>query len=202
MSGGTLSIQDESKEGIRRQLVQVLLRDAVRRHGIPAHWIEAQMMVVSSTSKGPGMIVRLVLKHWDARFLAYAEAFQNALKTDITRFEPSASHWLHGITWQLEFAGTCPYKTMPPKALWAIPVAPPASLGPIAQPATGKLTEKLTEKLTGKLTVQSAQDEVRQDVERLFVIRDQELSRQTPAAQSTPPELHPSFAPTEPSALR
>jgi hypothetical protein len=57
---------------------------------------------------------------------------------EITRFEPQASLWLHGISWQLEVADTCPYKTMPEKTFWAdpartVPVAP--RMSPMAAPA-------------------------------------------------------------------
>ena len=81
------TIEDGSDNALRRQLVYVLLRDVLRRHGIPASLVECQMLVVSSRSRGPGMYVRLVLKQWDERLVRYAFAFQKALKADILRFE-------------------------------------------------------------------------------------------------------------------
>lgn len=119
-----LTIEDGSDNATRRQLVQVLLRDALRKYGIPPRWIDCQMMVVSSRSRGPGMYVRLVVRQWDDRLLNYAHAFQTALMVEITRFEPQASLWLHGISWQLEVADTCPYGTMPDKGFWAEPARP------------------------------------------------------------------------------
>lgn len=116
------TIADGSPNALRRQLVQVLVRDILRRHGIPAHWLECQMLLVSSRSRGEGMYVRLVVKHWDPRLLTYAVAFQNALQLDITRFEPRASQWLFGISWQLEVGGTCPYPELPDRSMWTEPV--------------------------------------------------------------------------------
>jgi hypothetical protein len=122
-----LTIEDGSDNATRRQLVQVLLRDALRKYGIPPRWIDCQMLLVNSRSRGPGMYVRLVVREWDDRLMDYAFAFQNALMVEITRFEPLAAQWLHGISWQLDLADTCPYRTMPDKSYWADPVAKPAA---------------------------------------------------------------------------
>lgn len=131
-----LTIEDGSDNATRRQLVQVLLRDALRKYGIPPRWIDCQMLLVDSRSKGPGMYVRLVVRQWDERLLDYAFAFQNALMVEITRFEPQASQWLHGISWQLDVAETCPFRTMPDKSYWADPVAKPAP--PARAPRAGQ----------------------------------------------------------------
>jgi hypothetical protein len=138
-----LTIEDGSDNATRRQLVQVLLRDALRKYGIPPRWIDCQMLLVNSRSRGQGMYVRLVVREWDARLMDYAFAFQNALMVEITRFEPQASQWLHGISWQLDVAETCPHRSMPDKSFWADPVAKPAgapmrparAAQPLIQPA-------------------------------------------------------------------
>lgn len=124
-----VTIEDGSDNALRRQLVHVLLRDVLRRHGIPAPLVECQMLVVSSRSRGPGMYVRLVLKQWDERLVRYAFAFQKALKADILRFEPQANEWLHGVSWQFEFGESCPYAKLPDKTFWQTPAPQAASSG-------------------------------------------------------------------------
>ena len=152
------TIEDGSDNALRRQLVYVLLRDVLRRHGIPASLVECQMLVVSSRSRGPGMYVRLVLKQWDERLVRYAFAFQKALKADILRFEPQANEWLHGVSWQFEFGESCPYAELPDKSFWQTAAPPAASSGaataaaatshPVGNsdptPATRTLTELAT----------------------------------------------------------
>lgn len=208
------TIQEGSENATRRQLVQVLLRDVVRRHGLPPHWIDLQMMVVASSSRGPGMYVRLVVKQWDQRLMNHAYALQKALLADIARFEPRASEWLHGLSWQLEFGDTCPFVTLPGKSFWLEPVnqgspevqapvavvapapaavapaapagdfpalaalaafAAPAPVAPVVAVAVAAVARvNLPEK-----SVQAAQDnDALQDLERLFLIRDQEIGRQ------------------------
>lgn len=129
-----LTIEDGSDNATRRQLVQVLLRDALRKYGIPPRWIDCQMLLVDSRSKGPGMYVRLVVRQWDDRLMNYAFAFQNALMVEITRFEPQAIQWLHGISWQLDVAETCPHRDMPDKSHWSEPAAPAVRVTPVRTP--------------------------------------------------------------------
>lgn len=149
------TIEDGSDNAMRRQLVQVLMRDVLRRHGIPSQWIECQMLVVSSRSRGAGLYARLVIKHWDERLMTYAFAFQSALLADIARFEPKASDWLHGISWQLEVDDSCPHSSLPDKAFWQEAAKKPGQAGQA-----------------------SADHDARKDLESLFFIRDQELGKQ------------------------
>ncbi len=193
-----LTIEDGSDNATRRHLVQVLLRDAMRKYGIPLPWIDCQMLLVSSRSRGPGMYVRLVVRHWDDRLLKYAFAFQNALMEEITRFEPGAAQWLHGISWQLEVAQTCPNPTMPDKSYWADPVRPPASARPprsaplaslaplpaaatasaAPMPAVAAVPPAQPAALVARPAPVSAADaDAMKDLERLFRIRDQELGQ-------------------------
>jgi len=144
---GPPTIEDGSANALRRQLVQVLLRDVVRRHGIPPGWLDCQMLVVSSRSRGEGMYVRVVIKHWDSRLLNYAVAFQKALMADIMRFEPHAADWLYGLSWQLEVGDTCPYKELPDRSAWEEP-SPEAN---------------------------DPQHELKTDLERIFAIRDSDM---------------------------
>jgi hypothetical protein len=214
------TIEDGSDNALRRQLVHVLLRDVLRRHGIPSALIECQMLVVASRSRGPGMYVRLVLRQWDERLVRYAFAFQKALMADILRFEPMAADWLHGISWQFEFEGSCPYAELPDKSFWqGLPAdgapAPssqtaPAPTGPVPTAPALTATELAAaarqanaarraalpdadsalvdaptahpHAATDLLPLSATLAEVKkseeaEDLERLFAIRDRELSR-------------------------
>ena len=156
---GPPTIEDGSANALRRQLVQVLLRDVVRRHGIPPGWLDCQMLVVSSRSRGEGMYVRLVMKHWDPRLLNYAVAFQKALMVDIMRFEPHAADWLYGISWQLDVGDTCPYQELPDRSVWQEP-AQKSSHEPSHAP-----TPKPAPKPSHEPDLQS---ELKTDLERIF----------------------------------
>ena len=203
------TIQAGSDNALRRQLVHVLMRDVLRRHGIPSALIECQMLVVASQSRGSGMYVRLVLKKWDERLTRYAFAFQNALMADILRFEPKASEWLYGISWQLEFDSAFPYAELPEKSFWQEPetaavkidpngsqnqtaAAPtPTALAAAARQANADRrvamagTAATTDLLPLSATPAKAElTEEAQDLEQLFAIRDRELGRSSDDGKS------------------
>lgn len=152
------TIQEGSENDVRRQLVQVLMRDLLRRHGIPLEWIDCQMMIVTSRTRGSGMYIRLVVRHWDERLLNYASAFQKKLLADLRQFEPQTAKWLHGISWQLEIEGSCPYTTLPDKSFWLEPEPEPKR--------SRQQAERQAEPLN---TV---------ELQQMFALRDQELSAQ------------------------
>ena len=170
-----LTIEDGSDNAMRRQLVQVLLRDLLRKHGIAPHWIELQMLVVSRSSRGTGLYVRLIVRHWDARLMNYALALQNALLADIARFEPRASEWLHGISWQFEMTDSCPYTTLPDKAFWAETVKPAKPVIPASPPTPASNPSAFAP--TAPTEPRSEESEALEDLQRLFQVRDQILGK-------------------------
>ena len=176
-----LTIEDGSDNAMRRQLILVLLRDVIRRHGIAPQWIELQMLVVNRASHGSDVHVRLVLKHWDARLLNYAQAFQNQLLNDIQRFEPKSSEWLHGISWQLEMGESCPYTALPDRAFWQAPQPAEATSTPVvpAAPVNHAVSARQS-------PAPDAQNDAMEDLNQLFFIRDREIS--SAAAEAGPRE--------------
>jgi len=175
------TIEDNSDNGTRRQLVQMLLRDCLRRHGIATDWVECQMLVVNSRSRGPGMYVRLVLRHWDTHLMTYAFAFQNELLAAITQFEPQSATWLHGISWEFKVGDSCPYPDMPDPAIWGPPaLAAAATAAPAVHPAA------------------DIEDDVMRDLkdlQNMFAARDASLEQEAAAG------AHADFQPTQPSGL-
>lgn len=149
------SIEDNSDNGTRRQLVQVVLRDFLRTHGVPPGWVECQMLVVNSRSKGQGMYVRLVMRHWNLQLLTHMVAFQKGLLAAISDFEPEAPNWLHGLSWEFDPAVSCPHPDMPDPSVWLG--------GPAGQPAdaTGIMSEPEDDMLKDL-----------QDLQRMFAARD------------------------------
>jgi hypothetical protein len=152
------TIEDNSDNGTRRQLVQVLLRDCLRRHGVPPGWVECQMLLVNSRSRGPGLHVRLVIRHWDARLMTYAFAFQKELLAAITQFEPQSATWLHGLSWEFNIGDDCPYPDMPDAAVWRTPVVAAAVAATVD--ADAEVLQDL------------------QDLQRMFAVRDADIGQQ------------------------
>lgn len=194
------SIEDNSDNATRRQLVQMMLRDGLRKHGIPAGWVECRMLVVNSRSRGTGLYVRLVIRHWDMLLLTYAHAFQQQLLAAITEFEPQASVWLHGLSWELDVGNTCPYLDMPEPSVW-LGVSAPVRKAPAMPEVSLMAEDAFTPVAVPPASLKSAPPapdhdaEVLQDLQRMFAIRDAHLQQ---PADDTPPD----FQPTNPSFPR
>ena len=131
---------ESNENATRSQLVKVAMRELVRNSGISPGWIDCQTQIVASRSRGSGIYVRLALKHWDARLMEYAFAFQKELLNNIVAFDPKAANWLRGISWQLEVASTCPQTVLPSKDFW-LEAPTPSNLG--ETPATHTIGETI-----------------------------------------------------------
>jgi hypothetical protein len=157
-----------SRNATRRELIRVLLRDSLRRHGIPANWIHGDILMVAGSNQQTRVHVRLVIRHWDARLLNYAHAFESSFVAEIERFEPQSADWLRSISWQIAPEAGCPFTIMPEPTVWT---AAPAQEDPNA--------------------------ELKEDLERLFAIRDLENARHAQATGAPGSD----FEPTEPAPL-
>jgi hypothetical protein len=210
------TIEDNSDNATRRQLVQMMLRDGLRKHGIPPGWVECRILVVNSRSRGQGLYLNLVMRHWDMLLLTYAHAFQQQLLSAITEFEPQASVWLHGISWELDVDDTCPYLDMPDPSIWvdilasdapapraarakvsatAKPVAAPEFIPmPVLAPVVAAPAPVQAAAPAPAAAISQEDADVLADLERMFAIRDANI-RQQGASDTAPVD----FQNTEPS---
>jgi len=168
--------QDEaSRTAVRRELVQVTLRETMRRHAVPSDWLEVRMLPVVSRRNRSGMHVQLVVKQGQGSLLTYIPAFQSSFMAEIEKFEPRAWEWLLSISWQ--FAGitsTSGGELPGTKVAWTGADAAAASTQAADQVEAG--------------AAKDVDDDVAQDLQALFAIRD--------AALREPPP--PDFEPTRP----
>ena len=107
-----------SQNTTRRELLRVVLRDTLNRHGIPAAWIGADMLVATSRNRESGIHWRITIKHWDPRLMLHSVAFQQALIKRLMTFDPMAANWLMGISWQIALADESECPPMPHPASW------------------------------------------------------------------------------------
>jgi hypothetical protein len=172
-----------SQNATRRELLRVVLRDTLGENGIPAAWIGAEMLRASGQGREPGVHLRLLIRHWEPRLLPYTVALQNSLQGRLLAFDPTASGWFAGISWQYALEGEPVCPDMPAPSTWAVPAAgqaAPAPARPHADP--------------------------RAELQRLFAARDAKLKRYADATgvPDTPPNFEatqPMFRPTEPAGL-
>ncbi|WP_298923294.1 hypothetical protein [uncultured Ramlibacter sp.] len=165
-----------SPSATRKELLRVVLRDTLIKHGIPSTWIGAEMLATSGGGREPGMHLRLLVRHWDPRLLTYSVAFQNSLRQRIAVFDPTALNWFSGLSWQFSLSDESACPDMPNPLLWSTtphdrPVEP--------VPATAAA---------------APDSDARAELERLFAQAD--ADRASTAAPTA------AFASTEPAGLR
>ena len=165
-----------SRNAPRRELVQVILRDTMRKHGIPSDWIECRMLSTVSRSGRHGLHLNFVVKQAHDRLLAYVFAFQDSFERELTRFEPRARDWLLSLAWEFQGFNA---KDMPDPHTWAASV--PAPLLPAGGPAprTGDLGQQ-------EAQASQADEDLASDLQALFAIRDAAISRPAPRQAEAP----------------
>ena len=145
----------------RREMVRLALRDMQTRHGIPASWIDFDVLWLAKPKgvRTPTMHVRLLIKHLEPQLLAHGLSFQRGLLKRVSLFDPRASSWLGGISWQFAVP-----ENMPSPELRGPGLRAPAPLDP--QPAAVQPGHKAQ----AGPSVQAQLDELR----RLFATGDAE----------------------------
>ena len=165
---GDATTEQVTRNGPRRELVQVVLRDTMRRHGVPSDWIDCRILSVVSRSKSSGMHVHFVVRAGHDRLLTYVPAFQRSFMAEVEKFEPRYAEWLLSLSWQFEDLTDASGPAIPEPGVW-----PGAAAGTQAPAAA------------------SEEDDVMQDLKALFAIRDAALGQPLPADT-------PDFEPTRP----
>lgn len=187
---------------MRRDMMRAVLRKTLARHGIPASWIGAEMLVATARGREAGMHWRLLIKHWDPRLLTHAVALQNSLVMRLLGYDPLAADWLMGISWQFALPDEAQCPGMPQPGFWTAEHRRPEARQPV-QPAgaAGDIIEGPVRIPTPPVAAVDAKDSVRHDLDKLFAVRDAELKRH--AAENGGPEAtRPMYLPTQPQALR
>jgi hypothetical protein len=171
-----------SRNTPRRELVQVILRDTMRKHGIPSDWVDVRVLSSVSRSGRKGLHVNFVVHQAHDRLLAYVFAFQDSFERELARFDPRAADWLLSLGW--EFQGFSAAEMPVPKT-WSQSAPSPLQ---VPTPSNfGSLNDEAAEP-------PKSEDDVQRDLAALFAIRDAAMAE----AIRKPAPDHPDFQPTQP----
>lgn len=150
------SVMPSSEQHSRRELLKVVLRDALRRHGIPYEWITGEALTSTSRQRESGLHWRLAIRHWDARLPALCVALQNSLMERLHGFDPTAPSWLQGVSWEFALADESACPALPPASAWRPVSEPVQTLAADAKSGDADVKADL-EKLMAALDAQYAQ---------------------------------------------
>lgn len=183
--------EETSRNAPRRELIQVILRDTMRKHGIPSDWIECRVLSAVNRSGRSGLHVNFVVRQAHDRLLGYVFAFQDSFETELARFEPRAKDWLMSLGW--EFRGHNLSASMPDPKSWAgsghAPLAPMGSTAPLVD--RGFAADDGLQ-----MDAPKSDEDVQRDLKALFAIRDAAIADAAGKVPSAPEG--PDFEPTQP----
>ena len=200
---GETGTESGSRNAPRRELVQVVLRDSMRRHGIPSAWIECRIVSVLSRDARTGMHVQLIVRDGVDRLLTYVPAFQSSFMEEIGRFDPRVGDWLLSLSWQFQNLTAAMTTRMPDPAVWAAASAVAAAPARLPAAAVAPSTKQVlpaptsarslapaatlpppVSRMTADASADRALDaEVLEDLQALYAIRDAALRPNWAAAQ-------------------
>jgi hypothetical protein len=95
------SDEEGSRNAPRRELLQVIMRDTMRKHGIPSDWIECRMLSTVNRVGRHGLHVNFVVKQAHDRLLSLGWEFQGFNAAEM----PDPKTWAH--------SGSAPLTPMP-----------------------------------------------------------------------------------------
>lgn len=185
---------EKSRNAPRRELVQVVLRDTMRKHGIPSDWIECRILSTISRSGRAGIHANFVVRQAHEQLLGYVFAFEDSFEKELARFDPRAGDWLLSIGW--EFQDHQLKDAMPDPKSWSAlqagaghaPLTPRgsrASLGQAFAPTDDPMG----------LELPKSDEDMQSDLKALFAIRDAAMAD---AAKKPGEPDHPEFEQTQP----
>jgi hypothetical protein len=180
---------EQSRNAPRRELVQVVLRDTMRKHGVPSDWIECRVLSTVSRSGRAGLHVNFVVKTAHHQMIGYVFAFQHSFEREITRFEPRVRDWLMSIAWEFQ-----DFKVEDLPAPKSFVASGPAPLAELKEAPTARSFEPTHDPRHDEEERKNEED-VERDLQALFAIRDAALAD---AAGKKPPPGHGDFQVTQP----
>jgi hypothetical protein len=152
-----------------RELVQVVLRDTMRKHGIPSDWIECRILSATNHQRKSGMHVQFVVRQGDGQLLDYVHTFQERFWEEILNFDPQAREWLFSVAWQ--FCGKAE-----------------RDIAPLRDPGARTDEPADQESEAGDTQPQYEDEEdLASDLQALYAIRDAAISQPTGAGDSPSP---------------
>jgi len=120
----------KSRNAPRRDLVKLILRETMRKHGIPSDWMDCRALSVLTKQHKTGMHVQFLVLKGDHQILQWTHAFQESFWDQIRRTDPTAHDWLFSVGWEFYGKSIQGFDVMPDPSSWST-LAPDTESMPI-----------------------------------------------------------------------
>jgi len=188
-SGSTSNEEETSRNAPRRELIQVVMRDTMRKHGIPSDWLECRILSTVTRTGRAGLHMNFVVRQAHEQLLGYVFAFQDSFLSELARFEPRARDWLVSVGWEFEGHGNSSLAGAPAAKI-AGGFTPSSTRAPLVPSASDDAFAPTEDAMSAELP--RTDEDVQKDLQALFAIRDAAI------ADAARKEDRPDFEPTQP----
>ena len=117
---------------IRRELIRVVLKDTLRLHGVPFHWLACEVIIIPRAPGEEELQIQLVVLKWHDQLLRHALALQQQLLLGLDRFDPSVDHSKYMVSWRISPDCGCPEAWMPDPKIWLENATPQVLQAPLS----------------------------------------------------------------------
>lgn len=114
----TRPLPGEHPTPTQREMVRLTLHTLLKRHGIPANWLGAEIAAFPTAYDPEAILLQLVIQHWHPGFGLYAPAIQSELMEGLRRFDPAANATRYHIHWKFSAECGCPHSALPAANYW------------------------------------------------------------------------------------
>ena len=102
-----------------RDLIRFVLRDTLRKNGIPTDWIGSQIASRAQAGQPTAHQIQLVILKWHEGLLRFGPLLQQQILQGLQEFDPQSDHSGHTVVWSFAPNCGCPYTTMPAPTYWS-----------------------------------------------------------------------------------
>lgn len=102
-----------------REVIRVVLRDTLRRNGIPTDWLGSQIATHARAGQAPAHQIQLVVLKWHEGLLRFAPLLQQQVLQTLQQFDPQSDHSGNTVVWSFAPNCGCPYTTLPAPSYWS-----------------------------------------------------------------------------------
>ncbi|HSI53229.1 MAG: hypothetical protein ACAH21_14855 [Ramlibacter sp.] len=171
--------------------MKVVLRDSMRKHGVPSDWIECRILSATTRQRKSGLHVQFIVLKGEEQLLTYVHAFQDSFWRELERYDGKAREWLFSIGWQFMGKSKTDILSMPKFDGWDEDTLPPE---PEPQPRPARQEVRDARHEQDAQDTQPPEDQAEQiesDLAALYAIRDAALSQPADLAELPPATPRP-----------
>ena len=168
-----------SPNATRKDLVKVVLRDTMRKHGVPSDWIECRILSATTRQRKSGLHVQFIMLKGEEQLLTYVHAFQDSYWRELERYDGKCRDWLFSIGWQFVGKSKTDVLTMPKFDGWDDDTQPPEQESN-AQPDVQDTQPP-----------EDHEEQIESDLAALYAIRDAAMSQPAGLGELPPAKPRP-----------